>query len=290
METANKILEKLSTIRDLPTLPMVAQKLNEVVYDPTADAKKMAAIIEDDPAIMAKILKVVNSALYAGTEEVTSVQHAVSRMGTMTVSNIAMSTSVFSSFEKQDDEAFNREEFWRHSICCGIALGVLAERCRSALPFAYRKDMLHLAGLVHDLGKVLLDQYFPEEFHAALAMSKEKEIPLHEAEFEIMGTSHGMVGAWLGTQWKLSPQLVQVMRQHHNPNFDDEDFWSIAALCNVGNDICNMEGLGTGGDLEKPKLCDQAWSKLGLNIDDTSEIMEEIHEESKNSEVLMSFV
>jgi len=290
MATANTILEKLESIRDLPTLPVVAQKVAATAREPNADARRLASIIEDDPAIMARILRVVNSALYAGTEEVTSVQHAVARMGINAVSNIAMSTSVFSAFGRADEAGFDRQEFWRHSISTGIAASVLRDMTGKSLACPAGKDVLHLVGLLHDIGRLLLDQYFPSEFGEARALSRDENLPLTQAEKRVIGADHGRIGAWLAVEWQLADELVQVIRCHHDPESAPEQFWPVAALCHAGDYACNLAKIGNSGDNVTPAYLQAVWDRIGLSVAEMPAIVEQIREESAKSEVLMSFV
>ncbi len=154
------IYSRLEKIRNLPTLPAVVNRLGTEVRNSRSDAVRIAAIIEDDPSMMARILKVVNSVFYASAEPITSVQQAVARMGLTAINNVALSTSVFSTFEKDDKAEFNREAFWRHSISTGIAAGVLHDQAGERLSRRYPSDLLHLAGLLHDIGKIVFEQFF----------------------------------------------------------------------------------------------------------------------------------
>jgi len=149
----DQIFQKLESIRDLPTLPMIIEKLGAAIRDPNTNAEGIAGIIEDDPAMMAKILKVVNSVLYGAREPINSLQLAVARMGLNAINNIAMSTSVFTTYKKDEQSDFDRVEFWRHCICTGIAAEVIYRRCRENLSQNYSKDLIHLSGLLHDIGK-----------------------------------------------------------------------------------------------------------------------------------------
>ena len=114
MDKSDQIFQTLDKIRNLPTLPVVVQQLRKAVADPNSDASRIAKLIQDDPSMMARILKVVNSVLYGASVPINSLQMAVSRMGLNAVNNIAMSTSVFSTFSKAQQTDFNREDFWRH--------------------------------------------------------------------------------------------------------------------------------------------------------------------------------
>jgi putative nucleotidyltransferase with HDIG domain len=287
-EKIQAIIEKLDQVRDLPTLPAIMNKLSAAVRDPNADARSISRLIEDDPAIMARILKVVNSALYGGDVKVQSIQHAVTRLGMRAVNNIALSTSVFSVFDDADGAEFNREAFWRHSVSVGIAACVLYDRAEPHLKRGCSKDSLRLVGLLHDIGKLVMYRYWREDFCGALRLAKERRCPLFEAERETIGADHTRIGAWLGAKWNLAPELVEAIRWHHDPFSGPAQHWELAALCHVANFVCNQQHIGDGGDTVEPVWMQSVWKELGLSVGDISAVVDEIAEESKKSEILMA--
>jgi HD-like signal output (HDOD) protein len=304
MDKVREMIRKLDQVRNLPTLPVVIDKLRYATRDPDFDAARIAGIIQDDPSMMARILRVVNSVLYRGLEPVNTLPSAVSRMGLNAISNIAMATAIFSLFGKSGEKEFDREEFWRHSISTGIAICVLYDQCESKLAKRYGKDILHLVGLLHDIGKIVLDQFFHDEFVRSAAagkivlnefvrsvnVAKEKSIPLIQAEKEVMGADHVRIGAWLGMRWNLSQEMLQVIRWHHDPDSSDREHRELVMLCHLANYICNIKRIGDGGDTAAPVFQQDVWTKLGLSVRDIPDIVDEVVEESKQSEILMSFV
>jgi HD-like signal output (HDOD) protein len=290
MDRAQDVLRKLESIRNLPTLPPIIERLYHAVRDPNSSAQEVANIIEDDPSMMARILKIVNSALYGGWEPIVSLEAAVARLGFSSITNIATSTAVFATFSKAGQRDFDREQFWRHCICTGIGANVLYDRCNQRLRQRWGTDLLHLAGLLHDIGKIVLEQHFHADFMAAVAEAREGKITLLLAEQTTLGTDHAEVGAWLGMRWNLAPELLQVIRWHHDPDEADFEQRELVMLTHSVNYICNLGRIGDGGDTEAPSFRQTAWTKLGLTVEDIPEIVAKVVERSKDSEVLMSLI
>ncbi len=290
MDRAPDVLRKLESIRNLPTLPPVIQRLHEAVRDPDSTAQEVANIIEDDPAMMARILKIVNSALYGGWEPVVSLEAAVARLGFSSITNIATSTAVFAAFGKAGQREFDRGEFWRHCICAGIGANVLHERCATRLKHRYSRDLLHLSGLLHDIGKIVLEQHFHGDFMAAVREARADESALVKAEQAALGTDHAEVGAWLGMRWNLAPELLQVIRWHHEPDEAESEHRELVMLTHCVNYVCNHERLGDGGDTAGPQLARTAWTQLGLTSEDVPEVVAQVVARAKDSEILMALV
>ncbi len=288
--TKEQIFEKLESIRDLPTLPVILERLQREVNHPDADAQRISRIISDDPSMMARILKVVNSPLYAGSEQIQTLPLAVARMGLNAISNIALSTSVFSTFGDAWQKDFDRKEFWRHSICTGIAINVLHDRCRNHLSGKHEKDQLHLVGLLHDIGKIVFEQYFHDEFVSTLMSCKQRAIPLFLMELECIGADHAQVGAWLGSRWRLSEEIIETIRWHHEPMNASEPCLEATLLCHAANYLCNLVQIGESGDAVAPAFFRGVWKRLGVDVEDIPCIIEQMKSESKNSDLVLTLL
>jgi HD-like signal output (HDOD) protein/CheY-like chemotaxis protein len=274
-EYAKIIFRKLESIDTLPTLPMVLEQIKELTNDPRSNNDKIAGIMEEEPSMMANVLKVANSALYGARERIDSLQMAITRLGLNTVRNMATSMGVLNAISQVNVDGFNHEEFCKHSICTGIAMCVLNEMCR---------------GLLHDIGKLIIVQFFSKEMDDAIALGKKHSLPMFLAEQKALGIDHGAVGAWLAQKWNLSENQISVIKNHHDPLLANQSDSEQVLLCHLGNYICNQQKLGDGGDTGSPFFDQRVFDILGLTMDDVPEVVRRVQLESKKSEVLVSLM
>ena len=282
-------INRLERIDKLPTLPVVIRKLDEAVEDPDYDIKEVTGIIQDDPAIMARILKVANSVFYTTETRISDLRTAVMTLGLRSVHNIALSTAVFSTFPPNTGTKMDRAAFWKHSIYTAVATEVLSNYAVSQENSGYRRDELHLAGLMHDIGKIVLEQFFHREFAQALELSREEGIPLHLAENRIFGADHTQVGAWLGSKWNLSREILETVQWHHHPEGAESTFRHLVGICHVANHLSNSQGLGNGGDYAS-SLKETGFSDIGVSPGDVQDIVEKTRLESDKSQILLEMV
>lgn len=282
------IQQQLDKVRDLPTLPTIIDKLGRAIRDQNSDTAKVSAIIENDPAMMARIMKVVNSAFYGTAEPVVSIRQAVTRMGFNAVENIAMATSVIQTMQDTGGCGLDTEQFWRHCISSGITVTVLYERTRPNLRRTYEPEMLRLAGLLHDIGKIVLIRYFAKEFGHAIELSREKKIPLSQAEQESIGCDHTAIGTWLGQRWRLPAAMLDVVHYHHDPDSASDENRELVMLCHCANYICNREHIGDSGDSQAPAFFYSAWKKLGLQVGDIAAVVDQVKVQAEKSTILLA--
>jgi HD-like signal output (HDOD) protein len=285
-----ELLQIFESAEDLPTLPEIAVRLQQVVDDPHSDAKDVAKIIQDDPAIATKVLKVVNSVFYAprGRMAITELQPAVARLGFVAVVNIVLSTSVFQAFGRVQQPVFDRREFWRHSVCVGIASAVLHDYLKAKADRPISRDAVHLAGIVHDMGKILFERYANPEFHTAIQNAREQDLPTLKEECRYLGFGHDEAGGWLAKKWKIDPAIQAVIRWHHDPiSCPEEELTKLVKLVHMADYICHSQNLGDSGN-PNPMYDERVREELHLTEEKIMELMEMVEVEAANSEILLS--
>lgn len=274
---------------DLPTLPEVAIRLQKMVDDPDSSAKDVAAIIEDDPAIATKVLKVVNSAFYStGYGEITHLQPAIARLGFIAVINIALSTSIFQAFASSRKPVFDRREFWKHSISVGIIASVLHDYVADEITQPLTRDVVHLAGIVHDMGKILFERYANTEFHQAISSAKTADIPAIKEEARFIGVGHDELGAWLANKWNIGKAVQAAVRWHHDPiSCPVEELKPLVKLVHMADYICHNQELGDSGN-PSPSYDHRVREELNLTTERISDLMETVEREAAKSDILLS--
>lgn len=211
------LLQLVHSTVELPTMPEVLVKLNEVMATPGISAADVAAVVAADPAVAANVLRIVNSAHYGLQARVSSVSLAVSLMGFATTKKVALKAAVFSAFAQhlEGDQHFDPSVFWRHAIYTGVAARALAQA--SPVFSDVHPEDAYIAGLLHDIGKIILMDKAGPGYAAMLRKSAERGIPEVEVEGEDFGFTHADVGSVLAIKWSLPEDLAIAIRSHHAP-------------------------------------------------------------------------
>lgn len=226
-----QFFEKLDRIRDIPTLPSIVVDLNRLLQDPDTSVQKIAQIIEKDQAIALKILKLVNSAFYGFKSKISDVHGAVIMLGFNAVRNAIVSVSVVDAFAtKLRLEGFDIADFWKHSLAVAVTSKNLSYSTRTNSP-----DNCFVGGLLHDVGKVIMAQYFQDLFAGVWNASRQEAIAFHEAERNRVPANHAVIGAHLASRWQLPQGLTEAIRWHHDyqPSSQNAEFSLIIYLANI---------------------------------------------------------
>ena len=206
-----EVWEILEKIKDLPTLPAVYFKVNRLLQDRQASLENVSRAIEVDPAMSAKILRLVNSAFYGMRSKSSSISHAIMVMGFNTVKNAVVSVTVLDTLGfKETLRDFDIAAFWRHSI--GVA--VLAKQLAGESRLVPVEDAF-MTGLLHDIGKIIMVRYFGDEFAKVLQKMREDRCSFADAETEVAAIDYVQIGAYLVRKWQLPENVIEAVAGHH---------------------------------------------------------------------------
>lgn len=256
-ERLRKITE---SIIGLPTLPTVVTQMIGLIDNPQTSARDVSRLIATDQALTAKILKLANSAFYGFPREIATVNHAVVVLGFETVKSLGLSVSILERFAGGvGHSAFDRQKFWEHCIACGVAARILASKLR------YRvQGEAVAAGILHDIGKLVLSQYFDEEFGEIIELAHADDLYIGKAEEAVLGVTHAEVGSWLAGRWNLPDQLVDAIAYHHTPGRLERNA-ELPSLIHLADFLCRRECIGDGGGDRMPILDPAALRTFGIH-------------------------
>ncbi|MBU1342738.1 MAG: HDOD domain-containing protein [Proteobacteria bacterium] len=271
-----ELKKRLSNIKNLPTLPMVANNVIQLTQNPDSTAFEIAEAISQDQSLASKVLKTANSAYYGFPRKITTINYAIVVLGLNNIKNIVLSTSIMEKFStKAENSLFDQKAFWKHSLLCGILSKKISEHMGIK-----NSDEIFMCGLLHDFGKLILDSFFSDEFILALQLSKEKNITIMEAENKIFGFNHSGVGSLLLKKWSLPPSLVKAVEFHHYPN-ESLNAFRIASIVHVADYLCRRIGIGSSGDNVLPALDKKAFKLVNLTSEQIKQMSLQITKEFK---------
>ena len=262
----------LSKVRSFPTLPMVVNKINDLVSQPETSAKDIEVVIAKDQVLTGKLLRLVNSPFYGFPQKVTTISRAVGIIGFEALRNLIFSSSVVNMFRSQGTNIFRPAEFWKHSVGTALAAKELAR-----LLGEKQVEEFFVGGLIHDIGKLVHEEYFGDTFRQACALALSNDILLREAEQQVMRFTHDQTGGLLLTQWNLPPKVVAMVRFHHEPA-EAREYQRDAGVIHLADILSRAKGLGSGGDNKIPLLDHSTWVSLGLTIGDLEQVLRRIGE------------
>jgi HD-like signal output (HDOD) protein/signal transduction histidine kinase len=212
LQIKKSFLEQMSAITNLPTLPHILVKLIKTCNQDKGSLKEISRIVEKDPSLAGKVLRLVNSAYYGLPRKVGNVEQAVTYLGTETVKNTAICASVLGVFHQaKGDSVFNMKLFWRHSLKCALLARLIATKIRYGDP-----DEAFLSGLLHDIGRLVLYTNYKSDYSDLLEMYRDRPDLLMAGETRLGGT-HAEIGAWLLARWKFPSFLADSILYHHEP-------------------------------------------------------------------------
>ncbi|VAW94667.1 Predicted signal transduction protein [hydrothermal vent metagenome] len=274
--------ELVSGVVRLVSLPEVCIRVNEMLEDVRVNASDIGKIICQDTGLTARLLKIVNSAFYGFPSRIETVSRAVTVIGLRELRGLVLAASAVEAFSKIPNEILNMVKFWRHSVYCGVVAQLLAERCH-----VLHSERLFVAGMLHDIGKLILCHRLPKEMAIVVERCKSEDRPDYEIEHEVFGFDHTEVGGELLKVWQMPKTLEEAVRHHHQPNEADEAIMDVC-LIHIANGMTLMAENGLELYGETGEISDYAWQTTNLD----PSVMDDIFHDAGNlfSEALESIL
>ncbi|ROR32714.1 HDOD domain-containing protein [Inmirania thermothiophila] len=260
------ILEELEQgVQRLPSLSLVVQEVLRLLDRDDADFAAIEHKLSQDQALAARVLRVANSPFYGMPREITSIHEATVLLGTHTIRNVVTTAGIIGLFPPEAGGALDRVGLWQHAIGVGVASQVLGRRV------GLERETAFTAGLLHDIGKLVLDTLFEPLYRRVVRRCAEADLPFIEAEREVLGIDHAEVGRRVAEHWRLPPVIVAAVAGHHAPGDAPE-----AAVVHVADAMTRALEIGNGGCDRVPAPDEAAWRRLGLGEQEALACLREI--------------
>lgn len=276
------IAQLLEGVEGLVTLPQVFLRINRLVDDPDSSLSDIAKVVSQDPSFTVRLLRVANSPFYGFPSAIDSVDKAVSVIGTTQIRNLALSMSVANSFAGLPNDLVSMDNFWRHSLYCALISRALARKLRGCDP-----SVVFTAGLLHDIGELIMFNRLPEEAKNSLllVLDQADDLSIYQAEQQIIGFDHAMVGGKLASYWGLPPLLVECIACHHAID-KAARYPRETALVHLANILAQMAEVDTLNLDDVPPVDPSAWAITGLGEDIVEQVVREARQEIAETQKL----
>jgi len=262
-------------VESMPPFPKSVHQVMSMTADINCSPKDLVKVIESDPIMTMKILKLVNSAFFSLSRNVASVQHALVYLGLNTVKNLAVSIATVDSLPRQSIPELPMTAFLTHSL----ATATMAQRL--ARDFLQLRDVSEhfVAGLLHGFGKAVFVQFEPATYAMVLNEAREKQLPLSQVEIKRMGISYAEVGAMLAENWQLPPALIDCIRTHVDCNEQSSDITLTVAAANT---VVKAMNLGDSGNPYVGDFREFVCRRLGMDLEGVIAKMDRLPDEVQN--------
>ena len=247
-DKAELIKERLKQIEGLPPFPATHAQILELANSDISSSDEIAGQLQMDPSLLATIFKLVNSPAYGFPKKVDSLKLAVTLLGLEEIANLVMAAQVFKNLgDDNGGSGFDRAGFWKHSVGTAFITKTIAKKLQTEVESAF------LAGMLHDLGKVVLDRCFTEYYKAVIDLCKNEQLWIGNAEHQLLSLTHAEVGGQLATEWKFAEKYLYSILYHHTPEATSR-YQRLTSLVHIADHLCRKFGYGSGGDEQVPDL------------------------------------
>jgi putative nucleotidyltransferase with HDIG domain len=255
---------KLENITALPTVPGTFKRVSQVIGKPNVTVEEISSFVSRDPALTARILRMVNSAVYGFPGRISSVSHAIMLLGLNVVRGLLLGISVFEIMQKL------MSGLWDHSLGCAVIARAIAEKKGVKDP-----EDVSIAALLHDIGKVILILEYQPLYEEAMREAASLRIPIFEAERAVFQETHAAVGMWMAQKWRFPANLIEIIGCHHRPNLAKTAPLE-TAIVHFSDVLVRARGLGFAGDSLVPAVHPAAFELLALTESDIGDLLDKL--------------
>jgi len=278
-----------ATIRKMPSLSTTVVKVLETCNDPQSSANDLKRVISLDPVLTGRVLKLINSAYFALGKPITSLTRAIIMLGVNSVKNLALSFAILRNMRgSRSFHAFGADDFWLH--CLGV--GVVAKSLAAAKGLSPAEQEEHfVAGLLHDLGKLPLNNQFPEEYFQVCQSSGKEGSTFQLSEDRVLGIDHCQVGAMIARKWRLGVSLIETLSCHHQVDDSRKSCRDLVSIISLANQITIELKIGTAGDYVSDKaMFERLTAEVGIDYGKLSDFHDSVAKEIKKASIFLEIV
>ncbi|MEM9445907.1 MAG: HDOD domain-containing protein [Verrucomicrobiota bacterium] len=255
MKCPDAVLETLASY--LPAIPGVVVSLQDKFEDPDCSYQEIDHIVSKDPTLTLRILKLANSPTYGLSKKVESISEALMLIGMAEVKDAIVGTAIAKAFDSSEQA----KVFWKHSIACGVCARYLANCVNPS-----RADGLFMAGLIHDIGRLIMSKAFVDGYKKANQLCESKKIPIAQAEQEVFRFDHTSLAEAILKQWRIPSKLITIVRYHHSPQLAPKSKIE-TNLLHLADTLADILDLGSSGEpMLDPQNTDEIQLVLGQNF------------------------
>jgi len=283
MADKKRIETLINSLDELPTLPSVFFTVNKMLSDPRTSAIDIGNAISLDQVIASKVLKLANSSFYGFTSRVNTIPHAVAVLGFSSTKNIVLTTSVLSTLNlKTKIRGFNLADFWKHSAAVGTIAKLIANES-----YPQKREEIFVAGLLHDIGKLILAICAPEFFAETIKLAINKNCLFLEMEKEVVGISHPEIVAYINNRWNLPEEITEVIINHHKDINYENEYFMTTAIVQLADVLARGLRLGHACDYSMPIIGDDLLDLIKITPKKLDKILNDSYESLQNSMVFI---
>ena len=276
----------LGMLDKVPQFSVTISKVITLSGDPNASPKEIIRAISLDPELTAKVLKLINSSYFGVASKIVSLQRAVVMLGMNTIKNVAISSSVLSKIKLRGNfKWYTNSEFWEHCLACAVASKMIAAKI--GISMQHREEYF-IAGLLHDIGKVIFLQYLSDDFSIVEDPDFAPDEKKSAIELREFGIDHAELGSIMAERWKLPERLCTAIQQHHAPVMDGGETDQVKAVVHLADIACNRIGIGIKKDVALDAISPDAWKVLSIKPGEPESLIKGVEEKINDAKVFLS--